>query len=63
MSEEKKNAVTEEVKEARELTEEELENVNGGGSIGAGGTTFPQTVAIMTGARVVMAGVNGPAIR
>ncbi|MBQ0146367.1 MAG: hypothetical protein KBS51_04550 [Lachnospiraceae bacterium] len=29
MSEEKKNAVTEEVKEARKLTEEELENVNG----------------------------------
>ena len=30
MSEEKKNEVTEEVKEARELTEEELEKVNGG---------------------------------
>ena len=30
MSEEKKNAATEEVKEARELTEEELEKVNGG---------------------------------
>ena len=32
MSDEKKNEVTEEVKEARELTEEELEKVNGGGS-------------------------------
>ena len=30
MSEEKKNEVTEEVKEARELTEEELEQVTGG---------------------------------
>lgn len=30
MSEEKKNEVTEEVKEARELTEEELEKANGG---------------------------------
>ena len=30
MSEEKKTAVTEEVKEARKLTEEELEKVNGG---------------------------------
>ena len=30
MSEEKKNAVTEEIKEARELTEEELAKVNGG---------------------------------
>ena len=30
MSEEKKNVETEEVKEARELTEEELEKVNGG---------------------------------
>ena len=30
MSEEKKSEVTEEVKEARELTEEELERVNGG---------------------------------
>ena len=30
MSNEKKNEVTEEVKEARELTEEELEKVNGG---------------------------------
>ena len=29
MSEEKKTAVTEEVKEARKLTEEELEQVNG----------------------------------
>ena len=33
MSEEKKNAATEEVKEARQLTEEELENVNGGRSM------------------------------
>ena len=31
MSNEKKNEVTEEVKEARQLTEEELEKVNGGG--------------------------------
>ena len=31
MSEEKKNVETEEVKEARQLTEEELEKVNGGG--------------------------------
>ena len=31
MSEEKKIAVTEEVKEARELSEEELEQVTGGG--------------------------------
>ena len=46
-----------------ELTEEELAQVSGGGSVGVGGTTFPQTVAIMTGARVVMAGVNGPAVR
>lgn len=30
MSEEKKNEVTEEVKEACELTEEELEKANGG---------------------------------
>ena len=30
MSEEKKNEVTEEVKEVRKLTEEELEQVNGG---------------------------------
>ena len=30
MPEKKKNEVTEEVKEARELTEEELEKVNGG---------------------------------
>ena len=30
MSNEKKNEVTEEVKEARKLTEEELERVNGG---------------------------------
>ena len=30
MSEEKKNVETEEVKEARQLTEEELERVNGG---------------------------------
>ena len=30
MSEEKKSEVTEEVKEARKLSEEELENVNGG---------------------------------
>ena len=30
MSEEKKNEVTEEVKEARELTEKELEQVTGG---------------------------------
>ena len=30
MSEEKKNVKTEEVKEARELSEEELERVNGG---------------------------------
>ena len=30
MSEEKKNEVTEEVKEARKLSMEELENVNGG---------------------------------
>lgn len=30
MSEEKKNVETEEVKEARELTEEELEKVTGG---------------------------------
>ena len=30
MSEEKKTAATEEVKEARELTEEELEQVTGG---------------------------------
>ena len=30
MSEEKKTAVTEEVKEARKLTEEELDKVNGG---------------------------------
>lgn len=58
MSEEKKNEVTEEVKEARQLSEEELENVNGG-NIGVGGTTFPQTVVLMTGARVVMAGVDG----
>ena len=35
MSEEKKNEVTEEVKEARELTEEELEKVNGGMITGA----------------------------
>ena len=42
----------------QELTEEELEMVNGG-SIGVGGTTFPQTVVLMTGARVVMAGVDG----
>ena len=32
MSEEKKNVETEEVKEARQLSEEELEKVNGGGS-------------------------------
>ena len=32
MSEEKKNEVTEEIKEARQLSEEELEKVNGGGS-------------------------------
>ena len=43
-----------------ELTPEELAKVSGGGSIGVGGTTFPQTVVIMTGARVVMAGVDGP---
>ena len=30
MSEERKTAVTEEVKEARKLTEEELDKVNGG---------------------------------
>ena len=30
MSEEKKNAVTEEIKEARQLSEEELAKVNGG---------------------------------
>ena len=30
MSNEKKNEVTEEIKEARQLTEEELEKVNGG---------------------------------
>ena len=30
MSEEKKNVETEEVKEARQLTEDELERVNGG---------------------------------
>ena len=62
MPEEKKTEVTEEAKEeARQLTEEELAKVNGGGSIGVGGTTFPQTVVIMVGARVVMAGVDGPA--
>ena len=33
MSEEKKNEVTEEVKEARELTEEELEKVSGGQNV------------------------------
>ena len=54
----KNNAPCEERQEARQLTEEELENVNGG-SIGVGGTTFPQTVVLMTGARVVMAGVDG----
>ena len=32
MSEEKKSEVTEEVKEARKLSMEELENVNGGGT-------------------------------
>ena len=32
MSEKKKTVTSEEVKEARELTEEELENVNGGGT-------------------------------
>ena len=32
MSEEKKSEVTEEVKEARQLTEKELEQVTGGGS-------------------------------
>ena len=32
MSEEKKSEVTEDVKEARQLSEEELEKVNGGGS-------------------------------
>ena len=32
MSEEKKTVATEEVKEARKLTEEELEQVTGGGS-------------------------------
>ena len=40
MSEEKKTAVTEEVKEARELTEEELAQVSGGvvSPVLAGGT-------------------------
>ena len=33
MSEEKKNEVTEEVKEARKLSMEELENVNGGSKV------------------------------
>ena len=41
MSEEKKSEVTEEVKEARKLSMEELENVNGGDNepciIGRGG--------------------------
>ena len=32
MPEEKKNEVTEEIKEARKLSEEELEKVTGGGS-------------------------------
>ena len=36
MSEEKKTAVTEEVKEARKLSMEELENVNGGAVPGFG---------------------------
>lgn len=35
MSNEKKNEVTEEAKEARQLTEEELEMVNGGMITGA----------------------------
>ena len=61
------NKIKEEVEavneKLHELTLEELEQVTGGGSIGVGGTTFPQTVTIMTGARVVMAGVDGPAVR
>ena len=40
MSEEKKNEVTEEIKEARQLSEEELAKVSGGGHTGfAVGTT------------------------
>ena len=48
MSEEKKTAVTEEVKEARKLTEEELEKVNGGveiSTIGCSGRTHSAAVA------------------
>ena len=50
MSEEKKTAVTEEVKEARKLTEEELEKVNGGMITGA---------AQMEGAVLVVASIDG----
>ena len=40
MSEEKKSEVTEEVKEARELAEEELEKVTGGGVVVTGVEMF-----------------------
>ena len=52
--------MTESLRTLQAKHSKELENVNGG-SIGVGGTTFPQTVVIMTGARVVVAGVDGPA--
>ena len=46
MSEEKKNEVTEEVKEARELTEEALEKVTGGkaNTVGVMPVIFAQAI-------------------
>ena len=50
MSEEKKNVETEEVKEARELTEEELEKVSGGkaNTVGVMPIIFAQTIVPMS---------------
>ena len=48
MSEEKKNEVTEEVKEARKLSEEELEQVNGGTKNPA--ILYGTQIAILAGA-------------
>ncbi|MCQ2470170.1 MAG: class IIb bacteriocin, lactobin A/cerein 7B family [Ruminococcus sp.] len=50
MSEEKKIAVTEEIKEARQLSEEELEKVSGGkaNTVGVIPIIFAQTIVPMS---------------
>ena len=49
MSNEKKNEVTEEIKEARQLSEEELEKVSGGkaNTVGVMPIIFAQTIVQM----------------